>query len=288
MAFMAKARPKLQSNGPKHKMGQDEYDLRRLGVWQEIGGWLAIEMRLLQLHLQLLKWVDDPQRQARPVCDSYTVGAVRIVMDVYGRKQLHPAAIKCLDNTMTALGLQSLTLTLSSDIALLEDRKLGFKFVKLWSKSKGTALYNFMPIVEHPVEWQLRLFGDFMDRSMDSQPDNRVPFEPDQWQRKVLDCLDLNESVLVVGSYALMPHIKSALISSLAPTSAGKTFISYYAMQKVLRESDDGILVYVAPTKALVNQVRWFSLGLKAMISLIQGRRGSPSKVCKGFIQPWK
>lgn len=85
---------------------------------------------------------------------------------------------------------------------------------------------------------QLEHGGPYMDRRFDSKPDSRVLFEPDAWQREVLDAIDANESLLVV-----------------APTSAGKTFISFYAMKKVLEESDDAVLVYVAPTKALVNQI---------------------------------
>lgn len=87
-------------------------------------------------------------------------------------------------------------------------------------------------------EFQLVHCGPYMDRNMDSQPDARVPFTPDGWQRAVLDELDANNSVFVV-----------------APTSSGKTFISFYAMEKILRADDDGVLVYVAPTKALVNQI---------------------------------
>lgn len=66
------------------------------------------------------------------------------------------------------------------------------------------------------TEFQLRCCGQYMDRDMDSKPDPRVSFEPDGWQRKVLDEIDKNNSVFVV-----------------APTSAGKTFISFYAMEKV-------------------------------------------------------
>ncbi len=38
-----------------------------------------------------------------------------------------------------------------------------------------------------------------MERSFDSRPDDRVKFEPDAWQREVLDKLDRDESVLVVA-----------------------------------------------------------------------------------------
>lgn len=80
--------------------------------------------------------------------------------------------------------------------------------------------------------------GPYLERSFNSSPDDRVDFQPDDWQRKVLDSIDDNKSIFVV-----------------APTSAGKTFISFYAMRKVLEADDDGVLVYVAPTKALVNQI---------------------------------
>jgi hypothetical protein len=79
-------------------------------------------------------------------------------------------------------------------------------------------------------EFQLLYCGPYMDRHLDAKPDSRVSsFVPDGWQRKVLDELDADNSVFVV-----------------APTSAGKTFISFYAMEKVLRADDDGVLVYVS------------------------------------------
>ena len=87
-------------------------------------------------------------------------------------------------------------------------------------------------------DFQLLYCGPYMDRNLDSAPDPRVPFHPDAWQRQVLDELDAQNSVFVV-----------------APTSAGKTFISFYAMEKILRANDDSVLIYVAPTKALVNQI---------------------------------
>ncbi len=87
-------------------------------------------------------------------------------------------------------------------------------------------------------EFQLRHCGPYLERTFDSAPDPRVAFEPDAWQVRVLDLIDEGKSIFVV-----------------APTSAGKTFISFYAMKKILQANDDDVLIYIAPTKALVNQI---------------------------------
>lgn len=112
------------------------------------------------------------------------------------------------------------------------DRKLSFAF-------KYPPAPQSLRIDITQTEFQLDYCGPYMDRMLDAKPDPRVSsFVPDGWQRNVLDQLDANRSVFVV-----------------APTSAGKTFISFYAMEQILRADNDGVLVYVAPTKALVNQI---------------------------------
>lgn len=95
--------------------------------------------------------------------------------------------------------------------------------------------------------FQLQYGGPYMLRNVDSAPDPRVSdFYPDKWQRDLLDVVDRRESALII-----------------APTSAGKTFISYYCMKQTLienrsieRQKDRGIIIYVAPSKSLISQVQ--------------------------------
>ncbi|EIW61285.1 P-loop containing nucleoside triphosphate hydrolase protein [Trametes versicolor FP-101664 SS1] len=202
-------------------------------------GWLAVEARLYRLHLEFLRWLADPAQDSAAARDRYSVTAMCMSKEIFESKELFPTAVRKLATCLAALGLEEyIDAWADAATVVKEDRLLNFDFVKLVKSKSGHVLHKWMRITEDPVVWQLRLFGEYMDRSMDSQSDPRVAFKPDAWQRKVLDCLDQNESVLVA-----------------APTSAGKTFISYYAMETLLRSSDDDILVYVAPTKALVGQI---------------------------------
>ena len=70
------------------------------------------------------------------------------------------------------------------------------------------------------------------------KPDPRVPFRPDAWQRELIDIVDRRESAVIC-----------------APTSSGKTFISFYTIKEVLDSSNTDVVIYVAPTNALARQV---------------------------------
>lgn len=113
---------------------------------------------------------------------------------------LTPDIVACVTRTIEVLRLP----LFEFEVEPQRDSKLSFQFV-----SFETARKN-IDVGLSPTEFQLMHAGPFFDRNMGSAPDSRVQdFEPDKWQREVLDEIDKENSLFVV-----------------APTSAGKTFIS--------------------------------------------------------------
>ena len=112
-------------------------------------------------------------------------------------------------------------------------QKYNLENLNLPFKTKATAEPNDVDLY-----FQLKYAGEHLKRTLGTKKDSRVPFDPDLWQRNLLDIVDKSFS---------------AVIS--APTSSGKTFICFYAIEKILRSSDTDVVVFCLPTKALVNQV---------------------------------
>ena len=115
--------------------------------------------------------------------------------------------------------------------------ELGFKetvrFLNQETKIKDKLSFN------NEIFLNLKYNGDKFKRTLNSKNDPRVKFKPDYWQVELLNAVDLSESALVC-----------------CPTSSGKTFICYYAMEKILRsENLNDMIVFVSPNKALANQV---------------------------------
>lgn len=165
-------------------------------------GWLSVEVRLYHLNLTIQQWVDEHDPENTAIRDHYTVSIIRAVRELYMSDFLTETTLRILATIMISLGFGNYIPPLEDDAShkLQPDRVLEFGFIKLLKSKSHKPIHKFMAIKEDPVVWQLRTFGEHMDRSMDSAPDGRVSFEPDAWQRDVLDGLDEPKtSLLVVG-----------------------------------------------------------------------------------------
>ncbi|NXC29294.1 DDX60 helicase, partial [Campylorhamphus procurvoides] len=146
---------------------------------------------------------------------------IHILLEKY-RDLLKESHLKELTKYLKVLGFENLAYSLSGQTGESSNQNTNQYAIKVGS-----------------ARFQLQYMDYYLLREERNDPDPRVQhFIPDTWQREVLDAVDNNESAVIV-----------------APTSSGKTYASYYCMEKVLKMSNEGVLVYVAPTKALVNQV---------------------------------
>lgn len=200
---------------------RDLTDDKRVILEAEVEYYILVT--LLKMYRILCK---QKEIQSQHQTDGVAALLFSIVRELTAAKGLTKTIINQVKSVLQALKLPNVEFP-PTDV----DRKLSF--------DSDLRLNEIKPAASALADFQLQHCGPYMDRNLDSAPDSRVNgFHPDGWQRKVLDELDADRSIFVV-----------------APTSAGKTFISFYAMEKVLRRNDDSVLVYVAPTKALVNQI---------------------------------
>lgn len=197
---------------------------------------LGPEVELFMIYCLLRIWTEC--RKSKDAGADMELAA--LIWDAYLRLSkveagMTPAIVTNLEAISKMLGFPAISFKANS-----ADRPLAFTVaVPMQPKQKFASTTNSdMSIPGSATSFQLEHCGPYFDRAIDSAPDDRVQFHPDGWQRKVLDAIDAGKSLFVV-----------------APTSAGKTFISFYAMKKVLEANDDDVVVYVAPTKALVNQI---------------------------------
>lgn len=235
-----------------------ESEDKLFAAWRTVRNNLESERSLQSKYQKIRTYLRDLPDQKRKILEGEVqFHLLAILFDIYrtlrkstdnfsSKEELFGVISLLWDTARRIAMLDSLTITIAGSvkelIAALQlpdpgiptttiDRKLACDPGLLIPKG------NEIAIDVDDQDFQLLHCGPYMDRNLDSAPDSRVPFQPDGWQRRVLDDLDAQKSVFVV-----------------APTSAGKTFISFYAMEKILRANDDNILGMFREKKGAVNK----------------------------------
>jgi hypothetical protein len=199
-------------------------------------------------HMKLLEWCCRAWEAGKEKGKvNYAVRIWQLVNDVFRRfkADLSPEQMITLQEYLFNLGFEDAARKMVDVYLKLDLPWKEFSLSKQEIRVKSATTRNY-EVGMSCARFQMRYAGPVMMRNVESAPDDRVSgFFPDKWQRDLLDIVDQKDSALVC-----------------APTSSGKTFISYYAMKQVLldnkkitRNTDKGIIVYVSPTKALVNQI---------------------------------
>ncbi|XP_043369276.1 probable ATP-dependent RNA helicase DDX60 isoform X2 [Dermochelys coriacea] len=175
-------------------------------------------------------WLEQCKDQGKKVKDINA--AVEVMRRIHSLLEKYKDVMEKTDfqkivRCLRYFGFDNLACTLDSSQIPEDDRKEKKAKISKYAVGMGAARF------------QLQYMGHCLLREERTDRDPRIQhFIPDTWQRDLLDIVDNNESAVIV-----------------APTSSGKTYASYYCMEKILKESNEGVVVYVAPTKALVNQV---------------------------------
>eukprot|EP01094_Clydonella_sp_ATCC50884_P008156 TRINITY_DN1745_c0_g2_i2.p1 TRINITY_DN1745_c0_g2~~TRINITY_DN1745_c0_g2_i2.p1 ORF type:complete len:1860 (+),score=903.65 TRINITY_DN1745_c0_g2_i2:199-5778(+) len=236
----------------------------RLRALRKIG---ATPMALVNGYITLISWClqqweterEDARLSHRTDVD-YTaaINAFRLTYDVldFFAKDTEPEQMRDLQKFMCQLGFKAAARELYKRYVALK----GAEVRKEARFDPRKEIFENLDLGMSFQRFQMNYTGHLMQRSFDSKDDDRVGgFQPDAWQRVLMDTVDQKHSALVV-----------------APTSSGKTFVSYYTMKQVLednkfkqqprsrrrkdavkqeKDTKYGIVVYICPTKALVNQV---------------------------------
>ena len=237
----------LREDIAAHKaIKESENEEKLFGAWRTVRTNLESERSLQSKYHKISAYLRDLPDSKRKILEAEVQFHLSVILldiyrtlrkstDAFSSKEELFGVISLLWNTARQVAkLDSLTMTIAENLRkIVKSLELPDPGIPIVTKNRKLACDPGLLILKDNKfaidldnqSFQLLHCGPYMDRNLDSAPDSRVPFQPDRWQRRVLDDLDAQKSVFVV-----------------APTSAGKTFISFYAMEKILRESDDSVL----------------------------------------------